>query len=79
MIQRRQFLGAATAAAVTLTGLSARAVSAATAAGSLGWQSKVIQTVKHGNLKRKPVVTGVSLQPNGNLLAIVGDDHYVSL
>ena len=79
MIQRRQFLGAATAAAATLTGLSARAVSAATAAGSLGWQSKVIQTVKHGNLKRKPVVTGVSLQPNGNLLAIVGDDHYVSL
>ena len=79
MIQRRQFLGAATAAAVTLTGLGARTASAATATGSLGWHSKVIQTVKHGSLKRKPVVTGVSLQPNGNLLAIVGDDHYVSL
>ena len=79
MIQRRQFLGAATAAVATFTGLTTRNTFAATSANSLGWNNNVIQTVKHGSMKRRPVVTGVSLQPVGNLLAIVGDDHYVSL
>lgn len=76
MIQRRQFLGAATAAAFCLT---AQNSFAAPGSATLGWSSSVIQTVRHGNLKRKPVVTGVSLQRNGSLLAIVGDDHYISL
>lgn len=77
MIQRRQFLGAATAAAFCLTARNSFAAPAS--ARALGWSSSVVQTVRHGNLKRKPVVTGVSLQRNGSLLAIVGDDHYISL
>ncbi|QEG22686.1 WD40 repeat domain-containing protein [Mariniblastus fucicola] len=76
MIQRRHFLGAATAAAFCLT---TRTGFCAAPVAALNWTSKVIQTVRHGNLNRKPVVTGVSLQPVGSLLAIVGDDHYVSL
>ena len=43
------------------------------------WTSKVIETVSHTRHNRKPVVTGVDLQSNGRLLAIVGDDHFVSL
>lgn len=80
MIQRRQFLGAATAAAFCLTtNAGSAATSVSNPASTLGWSSKVIQTVRHGNLKQKPVVTGVSMQPQGSLLAIVGDDHYVSV
>jgi WD40 repeat protein len=77
MIQRRDFLGAATAAALCLTTRTGFAT--APPANLLGWSSKEIQTVRHGKGKDKPVVTGVSLQSNGNLLAIVGDDHYISL
>ncbi len=77
MIQRRNFLGAATAAALCLT--TRTGFAAAQPASLLGWSSKQIQTVRHRKGKDKPVVTGVSLQADGNLLAIVGDDHYVSL
>jgi len=79
MIQRRHFLGsiAAALAAPTISKLSAATTPTA---GTLNWQNDVIETVPHGNAKRSPVVTGVSLQPaNGNLLAIVGDDHYTCL
>ena len=76
MMQRRTFLGAASLAAISLT--SGR-LSASQPAAPRGWTSKVIQTVRHGKLTRRPVVTGVSLQPAGNMLAIVGDDHYVSV
>ena len=79
MIQRRQFLGAATAAVFSLSCLTTRSVFGLNTVPALNWSSKVIQTVRHGKLKRKPVVTGVSMQPAGSLLAIVGDDHYVSL
>ena len=77
MIQRRHFLCAASAAAfcfTTRTGFSATPMPSA-----LGWSSQEIQTVPRGVSKRKPVVTGLSLQPSGNLLAIVGDDHFVGL
>ena len=75
MIQRRTFLGTVLGASVCLTnrGLLASPTK------PRDWSSQVIQTVRHGELKRRPIVTGVSLQPQGNLLAIVGDDHYVSL
>lgn len=76
MIQRRTFMGMATGAALCF---ATRSVNGATPARALSWSSKVIQTVRHGKIRRKPVVTGVSLQPQGSLLAIVGDDHYVSL
>lgn len=74
MIQRRTFLGVATGAALCLAtrDLAAKAV-------PRGWSSTEIRTQRHGKLKSRPVVTGVSLQDEGNLLAIVGDDHYVSL
>jgi WD40 repeat protein len=45
----------------------------------LNWQCDVVQTVPHNRALRHPVVTGVSLQPGGELLAVVGDDHYVCM
>ncbi len=77
MIQRRHFLGAATAAAFCLT--TRTGFSATLSAAALTWSSQEIKTVRHGSSQREPVVTGLSLQPKGNLLAIVGDDHFVSL
>ena len=76
MIHRRTFLGVATGAALCF---ATKTPASATQIRPLSWTSKVIHTVRHGKVKRKPVVTGVSLQPQGSLLAIVGDDHYVSL
>ena len=79
MIQRRQFLCAATAAAMCISNRSIFASSTTSPASALSWNSKEIQMVRRGRVHRKPVVTGVSLQREGNLMAIVGDDHYVSL
>ena len=76
MIERRKFLGAASLAAISLTSGRLWASQPAT---PRGWTSKVIQTVRHGTVNRRPIVTGVSLQSVGDLLAIVGDDHYVSV
>ena len=77
MIQRRHFLGSV---AAFLAAPAVSKLSAATSMGSLNWQNEVIETVPHNRARRSPVVTGVSLQPaNGNLLAIVGDDHFVCL
>jgi len=76
MIQRRTFLGVASGAALCL---ATRSLAATTPAIPRGWSSTEIRTIRHGKLKSRPVVTGVSLQSEGNLLAIVGDDHYVSL
>ncbi|MEM7456718.1 MAG: WD40 repeat domain-containing protein [Planctomycetota bacterium] len=45
--------------------------------GELNWQCKIIETLPHGPEHRFPVVTGVSIDPAGNLIAIVGDDHCV--
>ena len=78
MIQRRQFLCAASAAALLASTRSSSA-NPTSANSGLAWKSEVVQTVRHGNNPKQPVVTGVSLQKAGNLLAIVGDDHYVSL
>lgn len=80
MIQRRQFLGSAATlfGAASLTKIASASDSSTNRAG-LNWRCNVIQTVPQNKARRCPVVTGVSLQNNGNLLAIVGDDHYVSL
>jgi len=77
MIQRRHFLGSVAAfiASSTVSKLHASAPT-----GGLSWQNDVIETIPHNNARRSPVVTGISLQRGkGNLLAIVGDDHYVCL
>ena len=81
MIQRRHFLGSVAAflAAPAVSKLNAAKANPSTI-GTLNWQNDVIETVPHNRARRSPVVTGVSLQPaNGNLLAIVGDDHFICL
>ena len=81
MIQRRQFLGSV--ASFTAIASIARFGFAGTATPmaetNLNWKSRVIDTVPHTHEERRPVVTGVSMQSSGPLLAIVGDDHYVCL
>ncbi len=77
MFQRREFL-AAVAAAGTLAGIP-RFVGGAEIDRPLNWRSTTIQTVGKSKGNRSPVVTGVSLRPNSQQIAIVGDDHYVSI
>lgn len=76
MIQRRQFLGSLAAFCATTT-LVPRLVQAKT--DDLKWQCDLIEPVAHDHAHRSPVVTDVSLQPSGSLMAIVGDDHLVCL
>ena len=83
MIQRRQFLGSVAALSAS-TFSFAKFSSAAqptnpTSDANLNWRSEVIETVPHGSALRSPVVTAVSLQPNGDLMAVVGDDHVVCI
>ncbi len=80
MMHRRHFVGAA-AAFCTFTPVSrllARAL-ASTRKYTDSWTCRAIQTVARENASQPPVVTGVSIQPSGNWLAVVGDDHTVSL
>lgn len=83
MIHRRHFLGSmATASLIGAT--TTRLFADSKFSNSLKWQCDIIETIPHGYAKRAPVVTGVSLQPSsnfsqGNLVAIVGDDHYVCI
>ena len=83
MIHRRHFLGSmATASLIGAT--TTRLFADSKFPNSLKWQCDIIETIPHGYAKRAPVVTGVSLQPSsnfsqGNLVAIVGDDHYVCI
>lgn len=84
MIPRRQFLGAVTAGCfacgATIGPLLKHALAQPTSETTdLNWRCDVIQTVAHDRAQRNPVVTGVCLQPQGSLLAIVGDDHHVNL
>lgn len=79
MINRRHFFGSV-AAILASSSVSKLSASTPLYRDGLNWQNDVIETVPHNQAKRSPVVTGVSLQPqNGNLLAIVGDDHFVCL
>lgn len=77
MFQRREFL-AAVAAAGTLAGIP-KFVGGAEIDRPLNWRSTAIQTVGKSKTNRSPVVTGVTLRPNSQQIAIVGDDHYVSV
>lgn len=78
MIHRRHFINSVAAFCATSASFS-KLASATTANGALNWHCDVIETVPHNRAQRHPVVTGVSLQPKGDLLAIVGDDHFVCL
>ncbi len=85
MIKRRTFLGSVTAmaaAGATSTGNSVfgKTASASLAGpGRLDWDCDVIETVSHRSDRRKPVVTGVDVDSAGRLMAMVGDDHFVSI
>ena len=79
MIQRRQFLGAIGASCLTAGSFASQAFAHGPIVDDLNWRCDVIKTIGHGRGYRSPVVTGVSLQPHGNLLAIVGDDHHVGI
>lgn len=78
MIQRRQFLGSVAAFCATSASLT-QLSSAAVESGELNWHCDVVETVPHNRALRRPVVTDVSIQPAGDLLAIVGDDHFVCI
>lgn len=77
MIQRRQFL--ATAVGLTTAAVFARQSRADAVGRNLNWYCDTINTIAHTKSDRRPVVTGVALQKTGDLLAIVGDDHYVCI
>lgn len=82
MLQRRQFLGtlpACLGAGFAGAAFGRHLVANEPNANQLKWHCDIIPSVAHNKAGKRPVVTGVSLQPNGNLLAIVGDDHHVSL
>ena len=77
MITRRTFIGSAVACG-TLSGLVSPLTAAVPVSDRpLNWQCDIIQTVQHNDRQRASIVTGVSIQPSGNQIAIVGDDHYV--
>jgi len=85
MLERRQFLGTMAAASVVAASAVVRGSTPAvddTPAGSatdLKWRCDTIQTVGQPPRNRAPVVTGISLDGTGNQLAVVGDDHFVSI
>jgi WD40 repeat protein len=82
MIPRRQFLGSMAAFCVATSSAAPYCFSRTppfAAPRDLQWDSHVIETIPHHTALRPPVVTGVSLQRSGDLMAIVGDDHVVCL
>lgn len=85
MINRRQWIGSVAALnAAVLLGpvdtLLARTASAADRNNRpLNWRCDVVNTIPHTKSRRRPVVTGVDMRPAGDLIALVGDDHYVCL
>jgi WD40 repeat protein len=77
MLHRRQFIGTAAAVCVGIPLTRTHARSTLECSG--GWNSRAIQTIAREGVHQPPVVTGVAIQPNGNWLAVVGDDHAVGL
>lgn len=77
MIPRRHFLGALLAfpAGASLFSTVGRGATRKPD----GWKCRVIETLPRNDAARFPVVTDLSLQPGGDLLAVVGDDHRVAL
>jgi WD40 repeat protein len=84
MLLRREFLNSL-ASFAALAGPAAAMVnssiksSISAATEDLRWRSFVVETVPSNDAYRTPVVTRVSLQSIGDLIAIVGDDHVVSI
>lgn len=78
MIQRRHFLGSI-AAVCAMSGSVRQSLATTISKDTLNWQSRIIETLPLGRNKRAPVVTSVSIQKTGSLLAIVGDNHYVGI
>ncbi len=79
MLNRRAFVGST--GLVVLSGFvawPARAMSPGSF-DDLNWSCDVIESVSHGPDLRTPVVTDVALQPGGDRLAVVGDDHFVCI
>ena len=85
MIKRRTFLGSVTA--MVAAGASnmvdpSRVHSAmvpVVGANRLDWDCQVIEAISHRSDRDKPVVTGVDVDSEGRLMAVVGDDHFVSV
>lgn len=87
MIHRRQFMGsmaafcAASGAASGSLGQASQIVLPVAGWPStdrpIDWRCDVINTWPADHGSRPPVVTGVSIQPAGNQIAVVGDDHRV--
>ena len=85
MLKRRTFLGSVTAlfaVGTTQIGASAQVrgrFAAATRFDRLNWDCSVIETVSHRSDQQKPVVTGVDVNADGTLMAVVGDNHFVGI
>lgn len=82
MVPRRQFLGSIAACFVASGSTASFASMWPGNPGSLNdlkWGSVVIESLPQNAAYRSPVITGVSLQKNGDLLAIVGDDHVIGI
>ncbi len=87
MVSRREFISSAAilglaAGASTVPGIGQKLLFAGATpvfSTDLGWASQRIETIPHNAALRPPVVTGVSVQNGGDLVAIVGDDHVVCL
>ena len=79
MIQRRLFLGTA---ALGLAHFALSKPSFAMPAPdlpALNWRCDVVETLPHTKSRRHPVVTGVDVRAASDLVAVVGDDHYVMI
>ena len=80
MITRRTFVGSI-AACFSFSGLSSKLWAGLPQQNDrpLNWRCDIIRTQRHNNRQRASIVTGVSIQPNGSQIAIVGDDHFVCI
>lgn len=79
MIPRRQFIGSLAALAAGGVSQVRASVGMNAEVRPLDWKYEIIEPLPRKGSSRRPVVTGVSLQPGGDLLAIAGDDHLISI
>ena len=82
MLRRRQFFGALTTWFASVSGLSAWGQTSSVRGAKQrlgGWHCRTIPTVSRQGQQQPPVITGVAVQPQGSQVAVVGDDHVVSL
>jgi WD40 repeat protein len=80
MLLRREFFSSIASCLVIATPAVALAKrSFSVHLDDLQWKSFAIGTLPNNDAYRSPVITHVSMQPIGNLIAVVGDDHVVSI